>query len=117
MTVALIALALYALASTAGTIVLWRANQTAHDRLYLAWREGAIIPAPEDAQAVREPPPEVDVMTEAREYLPEALVNFVGQWEGDEAKRKWLSVAKAMLKKHKGDQAAAYLELTQPTGF
>jgi hypothetical protein len=53
-----------------------RDMQVANDRLYAAWKDGYTIPEP-------------DVEPEPDEPLPDALAEWVAQWEDVAAREKW----------------------------
>ena len=73
----------YGAAVTAALIILWRALEAAHNRLYAAQREGFVLPPPE----VIPPPPAKPLEDE----LEQPLLEWLEQWEGDEARTKWLA--------------------------
>jgi len=58
----------------------WHDKQVAEDRLYAAWKEGAIVPPRESVTPTA--PKEITL-------LPEKLRAFVNNWESPETRRNW----------------------------
>src|SRR5689334_10637458 len=113
MITALIALAVLATASLVANLVLWSAYQTSQHRLFGAWKDGYVIPAAE-SNAPRETQEPVDPLDAAKDSLPPEIVDYVSQFEGQDAQLKWIARARSLLRKYPGNTPAVLLELDNP---
>jgi hypothetical protein len=104
------ALAVYGAIVTLMYLMAERERKVTAERLYGAWKDGAVIPPPESAAQPEEP-------EDPFAGLPSEVLAWLTRWDDNppEIKVRWANRARAILAKNRANVRETLLELDEPT--